>query len=324
MTTLVTGATGLVGNNVARLLLECGEPVRALVREGCDPRPLDGLDVETAVGDIRDAESLASACQGVAHVIHAAAAIHIGWTGLELQREINVEGSRHVATAARVAGARMVHVSSVDALGVGSQNEPADEAPPFEGKVPCTYVVTKREAEAAVLAEVERGLDATIVNPGFMLGPWDWKPSSGRMLLEVARRFTPFAPPGGCSVCDVRDVATGIIAARDAGETGRRYILAGHNTSYFDLWKLFARISGGKAPIGRAGPLTLIAVGRFGDLAAKLTGRETDINSAAIRMSRQFHYYTSALSERDLGYQVRDLEQTVTDAWTWFQENGYV
>ena len=67
-----------------------------------------------------------------------------------------------------------------------------------------------------------------------------------------------------------------------------------------------------------------IAAGRFGDLAATLTRRETDINSAAIGMSRQFHYYTSARAKSELGYRFRDIEQTVSDAWTWFQQNGYV
>jgi dihydroflavonol-4-reductase len=217
----------------------------------------------------------------------------------------------------------MVHVSSVDALGVGSPDLPADEDSPREGKVPCSYVTTKRESEQAFLDEVSRGLDGIVVNPGFMLGPWDWKPSSGRMLLEVARRFTPFAPKGGCSVCDVRDVAAGILAALDRGAAGRRYILGGENLTYLDLWKRMSRVTGGSAPICRAGPLMRIIAGRGGDLIGRITGREPDVNSAAVGMSDLFHYYSIARAQEELGYVVRPLEESITDAWRWFQAEGY-
>jgi dihydroflavonol-4-reductase len=281
------------------------------------------LEVEVVTGDVSDAESVRRAMAGISSVVHSAAQVHIGWTGLESQRAINVEGTRNVATAARAAGARVVHVSSVDALGVGSPDLPADEDSPREGKVPCSYVITKRESEQVFLDEVERGLDGVVVNPGLMFGPWDWKPSSGRMLLEVARRFTPFAPKGGCTMCDVRDVAAGILAALDRGVAGRRYILGGQNLTYFELWKRIARVSGGSAPICRAGPLLRIIGGRGGDLIGKITGREPDVNSAAVGMSNLFHYYSIARAERELGYVVRPLEESIADAWSWFQAEGY-
>ena len=323
MTTLVTGATGLVGNNVVRMLCRSGESVRVLVRETSDPRPLADLEVEVVTGDVCDAASVRRATAGVSGVVHAAAQVHFGWSGLESQRAVNVEGTRHVAIAARDANAKMIHISSVDALGIGSPDSPADEESPREGKVPCSYVITKREAEQAFLDEVSRGLDGVVVNPGFMLGPWDWKPSSRRMLLEVRRRFTPFAPTGGVSVCDVRDVAVGILAALDRGAAGRRYILAGENLTYFDFWKRIAAVTGGTAPICRAGPLLRIIAGRGGDVIGKLTGREPDVNSAAVGMSNLYHYYSIARAQKELGYVVRPLEESITDAWNWFQAEGY-
>ena len=323
MTTLVTGATGLVGNNVVRLLLEAGETVRVLVRGTSDPRPLSGLEVEVVTGDVCDVESVRRATSGVSQIVHAAARVHIGWTGLESLRAINVEGTRNVAMAARDANARMVHVSSVDTLGVGSPDSIADEESPREGKVLCSYVLTKCEAERAFLEEVSRGLEGIVVNPGFMFGPWDWKPSSGRMLLEVARRFTPFAPKGGCSVCDVRDVAAGILSAFRRGTVGRCYILGGENLSYLDIWKRITSVTGGSAPIGRAGPLMRIAAGRGGDLIGKLTGREPDVNSASVGMSDLYHYYSIARAQEELGYVVRPLEESLSDAWDWFREEGY-
>jgi len=321
---LVTGATGLLGNNVARALLSAGAAVRLLVREGSDPRPREGLDVELAWGDIRDAESVAPACRDMDAVIHAAAYVHVGATGWKPAREINVEGADRVARAALEHGCRMVHVSSVDALGLREDGQPADEETPPGGLTHCPYVVTKREAEERILQRVGEGLDAVIVNPTYMLGPWDWKPSSGRMLIQVAIRWTPLAPPGGNNFCDVRDVAAGILSALERGETGRRYILGGENLSYVEAWRLFARVAGGKGPKGKLGPAAPWVAGKLGSLWGRLTGREGDVNSVAVAMARLPHYFTSERAVKELGYAPRPLEETVADAWAWFCENGYV
>jgi len=319
---LVTGATGLLGNNLVRQLLSCGCAVRVLTREGSDTQPLAGLDVDKHYGDLRDPAQVASAVEGVSGVIHSAGFVAVGWSQGELAHAINVKGTKNVAQAARSSGAKMVHVSTVNTLGLGSEGQPADEdTPRTEENVLCPYVVSKAAAEEAVQAQVDQGLHATIVHPGFMLGPWDWKPSSGKMLLAVARQYTPVAPRGGCSVCDVRDVADASIQALEQGESGRRYILAGSNLLYFDLWTKMAEITGGKPPKVRPRGQRMSAIaGAVGDLRYRLTGKEPDVNSAATRMSGQYHYYSSDRAIKELGYQVRDVEKSIADAWRWFQE----
>ncbi len=325
MITLVTGATGLVGNNVVRCLLARGDVVRVLSRATSDLRPLAGLDeVQLFEGDVRDAKAVARAAEGVERIVHAAAYVHIGWTGMDLARAINVEGTRHVAAAARAAGATLVHVSSIDALRPGSSAAPADEDSPRLGGVLCPYVITKREAEAVVLEEVERGLRASIVNPGFMIGPYDWKPSSGRMLLSVARGWGLFAPLGVNSYCDVRDVACAIVAASERPQCGRSYVLTGHNLSYFQAWRIFAEATGATPPVFPTGPLVRYAAGRCGDLVTWITGREPDVNSASVAMSAQRRYFTSARAEAELGYRPRALGESAADAWAWFRQHGYV
>jgi len=298
--------------------------VRVLVRERSDPRPLENLSVDIRYGDVRDPSAVRAACEGAQAVIHAAAMIHLGWTQLEAARQINVGGTRNVAEAARGVGARMVQVSSVDALGLGARDSPADEDSPQQGKIPCTYVVTKREADDVVRECISGGLDAVIVHPGFMLGPWDWKPSSGRMLLTVAKSFTPLAPTGGFSLCDVRDVAAGILSAWRQAPCGRSYILAGHNMRYLEAWRLFAEVGNGSAPWFCAGPLMRVLGGRIGDLRGRFSGREPDVNSAAVAMSSQYHYYRCDRAERELGYRCRPARETVADAWEWFRQYGYV
>jgi dihydroflavonol-4-reductase len=319
---LVTGATGLVGNNVVRQLLEAGEEVRVLARATSDSRPLDGLAVERVAGDVRDSAAVMSACRGVQIVIHSAGHVHLGWTQLDLHKQINVEGTRHVASAARAAGARLVHVSAINALGLGRLEQPADENSALPGIVECPYVVTKRASEQVVLNEVENGLDACIVNPGCMFGPWDWKPSSGKMLLAVVR-FAPIYPVGAVCFCDVRDVAAGTLAAARTGERGRRYILGGHNLSYLEAWRKMARMVGKRGPFSPMGPLFRAAAAPILNLRTWLTGHEGDANSAILMMGRQQHCFSSRRAIDELGYQVRPFDATLSDTWTWFRERGY-
>jgi dihydroflavonol-4-reductase len=319
---LVTGATGLVGNNVVRQLLEAGEEVRVLVRATSDPRPLEGLAVERVAGDVRDAAAVTEACRGVQVVIHSAGHVQLGWTQLDLHQQINVEGTRHVAAAARAAGARLVHVSAINALGLGRLDQPADEDSALPGIVECPYVVTKRAAEQVVLNEVANGLEACIVNPGCMFGPWDWKPSSGKMLLAVAK-FAPIYPVGAVSFCDVRDVAAGTLAAARVGQPGKRYILGGHNLCYREAWQQMARMVGKRGPISPMGPLFRAAAGPVLNLRTWLTGREGDANSAILMMGRQQHCFSSRRAMDELGYHVRPFDQTLADTWAWFRERGY-
>lgn len=323
-TVLVTGATGLVGNNVTRLLVAQGVPVRVLMRDPRAARPFEGLPVEVANGDVTDSATLHAAMKGVWGVVHAAGCVLLGWRNAELHDAVNHWGTQHVAEAARRVGARMVYVSTINTLGVGTRDQPADEELVAGPNVPCPYVVSKQAAERCVREQIELGLDASIVHPGLMFGPWDWKPSSGRMLIEVVKRFTPFAPAGGISVCDVRDVAQGIVAALSTAPAGRAFVLAGHNLTYLKLWQHFADIAGGSRPLCRSGPLMRILAGRVGDVWGRMTGSEPDVNSAAVKLSDQFHYFSSARAQRELGYQIRPLDESIGDAWRWFREYSFV
>jgi dihydroflavonol-4-reductase len=322
MLTLITGATGLVGNNVVRLLVERGERVRVLVRNPAD-KALAGLPLDIAAGDVCDTAAVRRAAEGVDRIIHSAGRVHLGWTGLELHQSVNVEGTRNVAQAAKEAGVRMVHVSSVDALGLGSRDRPADEECPPEGSVLCPYVVTKRQAEQVVAKLASDGLDSVIVNPVYMFGPWDWKPSSGRMVLQIARGMALLAPPGGNDFADVRDVATGILTAAERGQRGRRYILGGEPLSYLEAWRMIAQITGVRGPWRKMLLPGLFVASRIGDLLTRVRGVESDVNSAAVAMARLEHHYSYARAAAELDYHPRPAHKAIEAAWKWFLEYGY-
>ncbi len=316
----VTGGTGLVGNCVIRELIERGYSVRALCRKGSPRNCFDGLNIEIVEGDLGDVQVLNQAIAGCTAVIHSAALIHIGWTRLDESRQVNVEGTRNIVSACIEHHSCLIYVSTVDTLPAAiSADSPIDEAGTGGvPKTPCTYVISKREAENVVReAVVQLGLDAVIVHPGFMLAPFDWKPSSGRMMLEVSRSPLALAPSGGCSFCDARDVAHAIVNAIEHGRTGHSYILAGENISYQDLWSQMLKTAGRSSRVHSSRSFLNFVARVLDKLSPLLPKREGDINGAAIAMGQLFHYYNSAKAERELGYTRRPIAQTLTDAWQW-------
>ena len=320
MRILVTGATGFLGNNIVRALQNQGHEISVTLRASSRRSTLDGLNVEPVLVDLSQPTDIGLAVKDVDVVIHAAAMIHLGWGELELSRKVNVEATAKLAESCRRNKVRLIHVSSVDALGAGSESEVGDETKLDPPKPACSYVVSKREAESAVILEVANGLDAVIVNPGFMVGPFDWKPSSGAMMLGLYKSpVVFFAPAGGCSVVDVRDVADGVISAIEHGRTGHRYILGGQNMSYMELWTLMAKVMNKRRPKRPLPNWLASMVGRLGDLTGKVVGREQAVNSAALKMGQMFHYYSSAKAERELGYRIGSVEDALKDSWDWFK-----
>ncbi len=321
---LVTGATGLLGNNIVRTLVAQGVPTRVLLRSAPDVRCLADLDVERVTGDVRNPDEVSAACQGVSAVIHCAGIVQIGWSAAHGHREVNVDGARNVAACAHELNLRLVHISTVNSLAFGKHPSVADEDTPLTGQeVHCNYVLSKRAADREIRRRAQAGLNAVIIYPGFMLGPWDWKPSSGTMILEVARGRGVFAPRGGCSVCDVRDVAAGIATAARTPCLRERYVLAGHNVSYLELWREIAKVTGARQPALRVGPVAAHVAGRIGDWYGAVRGHEPLINSASIAMSSRHHYYSSDLARKAFHYEARDWRTTVADAWQWLCEYGY-
>ena len=323
MRILITGATGFLGNNLVRALLDDGHEVVVTMRQSSNRKPLDGLQVEICTVDFENPNDIAMALTDVEVVIHSAAVIQIGWTKLEESRKFNVEVTSQIAQAARRKNCRMIYLSSVNALGAATEHEIGYEEKLHPPQPPCSYVVSKRESESALFLEIAKGLDGLIVNPGFMVGPYDWKPSSGAMMLAVATTFTPFAPAGGCSVADVRDVAEGIISAIKHGQRGQRYILAGQNMSYLELWNMMARVCGSKGPVKQLPDWLARVAGRFGDFWTSLSGHEPQVNSAATQMGQMFHYYSSDKAKLELGYRIGSVEDALHDAWDWFLANEY-
>lgn len=323
MRVAVTGASGHVGANLVRALLARGDEVRALVR--ADDRALRGLGLEKVEGDLLEPASLAALVAGAEVVFHAAAQVSIsGERDAELAR-VNVLGTRHVAAACLGAGVRrLVHFSSIHALESPRGSRTMDESEPFvvASGAPA-YDRSKADGEREVLAAVERGLEAVILNPTAIVGPFDFKPShTGRLIVALARRRMPALVAGGFDWVDVRDVASAALAAAERGRAGERYLVSGHWLSIAGLSREVERASGVPAP-RLVAPLWAARLGvPFVTLFARVFGREALYTAESLRAIRLSREVNGTKARRELGHAPRPFAETIRDSVAWLRENG--
>ncbi len=309
---LVTGGTGYVGGVLLRQLCGRGERVRVLLRPWSPRAALAGLSVEELTGDVTDPGSLDQAMKGIARVYHLAAAVRLDpFNEPKLQR-VNVEGTAAVVKSARAAGVkRLLHFSSVAAIGQGPLAAPSDETHAFDAGELGPYFRTKHAAEEAVLAEVGRGLDAVIVNPSNILGPAA-SASGMEGLLRAAARGLPFYPAGAAAFVPVDDVARGAILAMEKGRKGERYILGGENLSNLQLLTQAALAGGARPPRWALPRGPLLAAGRVGDLLGKRFPRAfSQLNSTVLALLFLEFCASSAKAERELGWKFGSVKEAI-------------
>jgi dihydroflavonol-4-reductase len=311
--TLLTGATGFIGSHVARLLVERGDELRALVRKGA---AVDDLEADIAQGDILDRRSVRRAMRGIERVFHVA-----GTTSLVAPREralaVNVEGTRIVLEEAlRADVRRVVYTSSAAAIGPARPGTTADESGVWDaGRYAIPYVDSKHEAEVAALRLLGRGLPVVIVNPTHVLGAGDPGRSSTALVRRFLRRQIPAYVDGTLNIVGVGDVARGHLLADERGVVGERYILGNRN---FTLDRLFAdlgRLSGVEPP-----PVTLplsVALA-LASASARLPGvsmpMPVEIRAASLNWA-----FRNTKAKRELSWRPGPHEECLEETIEWYR-----
>ncbi len=327
MTTLVTGGTGHIGNNLVRALLARQERVRVLCRRDSSSKPLEGLDVERVQGDLRDAPSLERAVAGVERVYHVAAMISIRSGDRDALWDANVAGTARLLAAARQAGVkRVVHTSSFGAMGKNPEG-PSSEEHALDPAEPATdYERSKAASEVEVKREIERGLDACIVNPCATVGPFDFRPSLvGRTFVDFALGKMKAYLPGAFDWVPMRDVISGHLLAMDKGGRGERYLLSGEVASLDQILDWLAEDTGRPRPRWRipAGLMLAISVPKDFIEARFFPDKYPRFNQHSIRLLTSGKYGSNHKACRELGLSPTPLRQAFRDSVTWFRDNGY-
>jgi dihydroflavonol-4-reductase len=313
MRVLVTGGTGFLGAYVVNGLIEEGHEVRTLVRPGRPRGPIESRGVEMAEGDLTDEISLRVALTGMEGLVHCAARSGF-WSGQNLeQRRVNVEGTSALYRAAHAAKVkRIVHVSSIAAVGVTRDGTVLDETAQWTGIHPSmNYVITKRESEERALAAARAKMPIVVVNPGALMGPrLDGSPPAWH-LKRIALGKTKWAPKGGSSMVDVQDVAQGIITALDRGRVGERYILGGHNLTWRELYERTACHVGAR-PSFREVPLFMNRVLVFGSTLLDMARlSRPPWTPEFFRLWGWYAWVDSGKAKKKLGYVFRSLDEVL-------------
>ncbi|MFQ5777224.1 MAG: NAD-dependent epimerase/dehydratase family protein, partial [Terriglobia bacterium] len=246
MKVLVTGGTGFLGANLVHHLVARGDQVRVLKRPRTPPALLEGLPVELVAGDVTDFDSVLAATRGVEGIYHVAGLVSYWHPRRARQYRVNVEGPRNIVEAALRNGVRrVVHTSSIAAIGFRTDGQPADEETEWNwGPQDIYYCTTKHRGEQEALQACRRGLEVVVVNPALIFGPRDTSWNAGRLFKMVAERATIRGLEGETTTCDVDDVCLGHIAAMERGRSGQRYILGGESRRYSALIKEIADVMG--------------------------------------------------------------------------------
>lgn len=326
MATLVTGATGFVGSAVARALARRGHALRLLVRGSSDRRNLTDLDAEIVTGDLNDMNSLERAAAGCQFVFHVAADYRFWVPAPDAMLRANVDGSVNMARAAAQAGARrIVHCSSVAALGQIGDGTPATEATPtHEADFVGIYKRSKYLGEKAVLdlARLE-GLPVVVVNPAAPVGPRDIKPTpTGKMILDAASGRVPAYIDTGLNVVHVDDVAEGHVLAMEKGRVGERYVLGGENMLLKDILALVADVVHRRPPTIRLSEAVVWPAAFLMEKLAGISGITPMMTRDHLKMARKKMFYSSAKASEELGYQPRPVRLAVEDAVAWYRSAG--
>ncbi len=330
MRAFITGATGFVGANLARLLLERGYEVRALVRPESCLDNLKGLGIETVQGNLCD-PSLRLLMQDCQVVFHVAAHYSLWQSDREQLHDSNVLGTRNILAAAREAGVeRTVYTSSVAAIGVPKQDGQtdipiADETyqSPVERLVG-DYKKSKYWAEQEAHEAVRDGQDVVIVNPSTPIGPWDIKPTpTGDIILRFLRRQMPFYLNTGLNLIHVQDVAEGHLLALEKGKTGDRYILGNENVTLQQMLTMLSEITGLSEPKGTIPAWIPLGVAWVDEKVLARLGKQPSVPLDGVRMSQQMMFYDATKATQQLGLPQTPIKTALQESVNWFIDHHY-
>jgi dihydroflavonol-4-reductase len=325
---VVTGPTGHIGNVLVRELLERGERVRGLVLPGEDLTPIRGLDMETVEGDILDLDSLVRAFEGADVVYHLAGMISIVPGEWDRLYKVNVEGTRNVIRACFICGVkRLVYASSIHAFAEPSPGVVFDETSPFDpDRLSMEYDRSKAMATLEVLEAVTQGLDAVVVCPTGVMGPYDYRLSEmGRLIRDFSRKTLIGYVNGAYDFVDVRDVAKGLILACERGKRGESYILSGERITIPEIMSVLEELTGSPRPRLKF-PVWLaeIAAAILTPLYLMVTRKRPLLTTSSIQTLQRNSETTSQKAISELGYSARPLRQSIEDSIKWLKDHGIV
>ncbi|KMQ64858.1 dihydroflavonol 4-reductase [Chryseobacterium angstadtii] len=316
----VTGATGLLGTNTVIKLLQYDYSVIALVRKKSSWMGEESKNLRLIEGDLFS--DISQYLQEVDTVIHIAAETRQDLLSYEEYKKTNYDAVLHLFAQAVAAGAqKFLFVSTANTLGYGNAPVLGCENTPQLYPFTHSYYAQSKLAAEDYLLKNRKATDVIIVNPTFMLGAYDSKPSSGKIIFWVWKKGVVFYPKGGKNFVHVEDAAHGVLNAVKRGRNGEKYLLANENLSYREFFRKINKITV-QNPIMIAIPNRLLNfLGLIGDGLRKLKIK-TNLSTSNMKALQICNYYNNLKSKEELGVQYQPVDQAIEDAVQYFIKSG--
>ncbi|MBD3168751.1 MAG: NAD-dependent epimerase/dehydratase family protein [candidate division Zixibacteria bacterium] len=308
---LITGASGQLGRRLAPMLVHAGYGVRAHFRSKEKARRYCPEGAEAVFGDLLEPSWLPSAVRGCDIVIHTAAKVSMRPTGAEEMYRINVGGTEEVVRACLENGVRrLIHVSSIVAVGASEDGEPVDERLSFNlHGTGIPYVDTKRKAEEAALSANGEVLEVVAVNPSIMFA----LPEREILHTDIKKipKWIPAYFDFGVNIVETDDAARGILECIERGKAGERYILSGTNLTPDNAFKLAREYFGVKGPYFKIPRFLLYLAAYIAEKYRQIKGKRPKFHRGLVRLARYKFIYSYKKAADELGFAPRPMEESL-------------
>jgi len=323
MKVLVTGANGLLGSNVVRELTAEGHHVRIFVRPEANLAGLQGVKCDPFHGDLLNEQDMIAASEGFDVIIHAAANTSQWPTDIKFYEAVNIRGTKNVIAAVKKNNiGKFIHVSTANTFGYGTKLHPGTEKSEFAfQKLRSGYITSKYIAQQLVLDEYEKhDLPVVVVNPTFMIGPYDAKPSSGKIIKMGLRTKLQVFPPGGKNFIHVRDAAIGVCNAIKYGQPGECYLLANENLTYREFYRKLNLVAGQHPLMVELPGFIIRSAGMAGSLIEKIIRKPVTLNQVNAKLLVIGNYYSGQKAAEQMKMPQTPIEEAIREALYWWEK----
>jgi dihydroflavonol-4-reductase len=323
----ITGANGMLGASVTREAIAQGYQVKAQILPGSSTAVLDGLAIEIVEGNILDTTFLDREMDGCQYVINIAALTTIWPRRLESLYAVNLQGVKNIAACAqKYKYQRMVQIGTANSFNHGSKEAPGDENQPYTGtQFKMDYMDSKYQAQCHLLAMHQKAnFPVIIVNPTFMIGPYDSGLTSGRMFLELYKNNLPGYAGGGKNFVYSKDVAVATVNALKMGREGQCYIVGNENLYFGEIFRK-ASVAFGKPFLVKKFPSFAInIIGAINSIFARIFRKTPKLSYSMAKMASVKQFYSPQKARTELLLPSTPVEVAVADCINWYKANGYL